>query len=233
MNLTLTGAAEQVTDRGDARRSGADPEAVRDLRIDSRSTAAAHPDHLPESGPGLQPGTSTAGGGPSIAACQNGGPAGRRQDWRLPAAVGSVTVLRRGLDDFLRGAPLSDDQRYDLLLAACEAASNAVEHAKNPREPFVEVRAEFGDARVTITVRDQGQWSDGPPGPHRGRGLAMMWILADTTVAAGPRGTTVTIRSSPRHGRHAVSPRGDGAAASISDGGTPVGQSSASSSRGT
>ena len=160
-----------------------------------------------------QPATSAAGGWPSGDTSHNGGPTGRRRDWRLPATESSVTVLRRGLRDFLRGAALSDDERYDLLLAAGEAASNAIEHAVDPSEPFFEVVAVIGDAGVTIVVCDHGQWRDGTSGVHRGRGMAMMWILADTTVVARPQGTTVTIRSSPRHGRPPVPPHGEPGAA--------------------
>ena len=161
-----------------------------------------------EAGP--PPPTSPAGRWPSGNTSHNGRPTGPRQHWRLPATERSVTFLRRALDAFLREADLSDDERYDLLLVACEAASNAIEHAWNPTEPFVEVMAEIGDHRVTIVVCDSGQWRDAPAGPHRGRGLAMMWILADTTVVAGRHGTTVTMRSSPRHGRHPGGERGAG-----------------------
>ncbi|WP_409332659.1 ATP-binding protein [Trujillonella humicola] len=155
------------------------------------------------------PDTSPAGSRPSSDTSHNGGPAGPRQHWHLPATGRSVTVLRRALDAFLREAQLSDDERDDLLLAACEAASNAIEHPRNPTEPFFEVLAELGDGRVTIVVCDHGQWRDAPAGTHRGRGLRMMWLLADTTVAAGRLGTTVTIRSSPRHGRHPATPDGE------------------------
>jgi anti-sigma regulatory factor (Ser/Thr protein kinase) len=97
-------------------------------------------------------------------------------------------------------------ERYDLLLAVCEAASNAVEHGRDPSKPFFDVLTEIGDDRVTVVVRDHGQWSDGRPGAHRGRGMAMMRMLADSRVVAGPQGTTVTIRSSPRQGQAAVFP---------------------------
>ena len=154
-------------------------------------------------------------GRPSIGGSSDRGPGGRRQGWRLPATAGSVTALRRGLREFLCGGALSDDERYDLLLAACEATSNAIEHPREPSEPFVDITAGIGDTGViTITVRDHGQWRDAPAGTHRGRGLAMMWMLAATTVAPGPRGTTVTIRSSPRHGRHPVASHGGHEAAS-------------------
>ena len=148
-------------------------------------------------------------GCPSATSPRDGGSDGHRRDWRLPTTERSVTVLRRRLAEFLDQADLSIDERYDLLLAVCEAASNAIEHARDPTEPFFDVLTEIVDSRVTVVVRDHGQWSDGSPGIHRGRGLAMMWTLADSTVVPGPHGTTVTIRSSPRHGRQAVASNGD------------------------
>jgi anti-sigma regulatory factor (Ser/Thr protein kinase) len=160
-------------------------------------------------GPWHQPERFTPDGFPSAATSQNGGSDGHRREWRLPTTEHSVTVLRRGLTDFLDGAGLSEDERYDLLLAVCEAASNAIEHARNPAEPFFDVLTQIGEATVTIVVRDFGQWTDEPTGEHRGRGMAMMWMLAESTVVTGPHGTTVTIRSSPRHGRHPVSPHGE------------------------
>jgi anti-sigma regulatory factor (Ser/Thr protein kinase) len=124
-------------------------------------------------------------------------PTGAR-GWRLPATENSVTVLRRRLNGLLREADLPDDERYDVVLAVCEAATNAVEHAWAPDEPFVEVAVELGDSQVTISVRDHGTWREPAVCSHPRRGLAMMWGLADTTIATGHHGTTVTIRSRPR-----------------------------------
>jgi anti-sigma regulatory factor (Ser/Thr protein kinase) len=176
-------------------------------------TSAGHLGRPTRAGRLPQPASSAAGRRPSSETAHNGGPTGPRQHWRLPAAERSVTVLRRALDAFLREAQLSDDERDDLLLAVCEATSNAIEHARNPTEPFFEVLAEIGAARVTIVVSDHGQWRDAPAGTHRGRGLARMWLLADTTVAPGRHGTTATIRSSPRHGRDPATPYGERGAA--------------------
>jgi hypothetical protein len=116
-----------------------------------------------------------------------------------------VTVLRKESIDVLRAA-LSGEELYDLRLAACEAASNAVEHALDPTEPFLDVRCQIGQTRVAVVVQDHGQWSDEPPGADRGRGMVMMWMLADCRVVTGPRGTTVTILSSPRHREHGFAP---------------------------
>jgi len=132
-------------------------------------------------------------GDPALAGASAG--SDRFREWRLPTTASSVTVLRRGLHAFLRGTPLSGDQLYDLLLAACEAASNAVEHAQHPSEPFFDVLTEVDDERVSILVRDFGEWREGLAGPHRGRGLGMMRALADMSLVSQPGGTTVTLRS--------------------------------------
>jgi anti-sigma regulatory factor (Ser/Thr protein kinase) len=114
--------------------------------------------------------------------------------WKLPTVEVSIPTLRRELSSFLTTSGLSDDEFYDLLLAVSEAASNAVEHAQHPRQPFIDVVAEVDAGTITITVRDHGQWLRPVKSAHRGRGLSMMRVLADTTVATGCSGTTVTIR---------------------------------------
>jgi anti-sigma regulatory factor (Ser/Thr protein kinase) len=119
----------------------------------------------------------------------------RCHEWRLPSTASSVTVLRRGLHAFLQGTSLSGEQLYDLLLAACEAASNAIEHAQHPSESFFDVLTEVDDEWVSILVRDFGEWREAIAGPHRGRGLGMMRALADMSLVSQPGGTTVTLRS--------------------------------------
>jgi anti-sigma regulatory factor (Ser/Thr protein kinase) len=100
---------------------------------------------------------------------------------------------------FLVDTGLSDDDLEDLVLAACEAASNAVDHAQEPTEPFFEAIIEIADGVVTIVIRDHGHWQQSTSDPYRGRGLAMMRVLADTTVSTCPDGTTVTVRSHRTH----------------------------------
>jgi anti-sigma regulatory factor (Ser/Thr protein kinase) len=116
-----------------------------------------------------------------------------RQEWRLPTTELSVRWLRQGLRVVLDDTGLSPDDLYDLLVAACEAATNAIEHAQQPSEPFVDVRFEVNDGQVTIVVRDHGRWRHGPSGPYRGRGLQMMSALVDTTITSDLDGTTVTL----------------------------------------
>jgi anti-sigma regulatory factor (Ser/Thr protein kinase) len=76
----------------------------------------------------------------------------------------------------------------------CEAATNAVDHAQHPEMPFFDVFVESGSGVVTVEVRDHGGWQEPTPSSYRGRGLAMMRALTDTTITAGTHGTTVTIR---------------------------------------
>ena len=120
-----------------------------------------------------------------------------RAHWQLPSDPASVPVLRRRLRALMHVAGVDDDQAYDLLLAACEAASNAIEHAQDPTEPVIEVTARVGDDLVEITVRDHGQWRERVPSMDRGRGSTLMSAFADVTATPSPEGTLVRI-SSPR-----------------------------------
>jgi anti-sigma regulatory factor (Ser/Thr protein kinase) len=115
--------------------------------------------------------------------------------WRFPVAGTSVRGVRRALRPFLAEAELPDDEVADLVLAACEAAANAVEHAVHPTEHFFDLTAETDDGRVEIVVRDYGRWrtSRSPEGDG-GHGLLMMSTLAAVTLTSGPFGTTVTLR---------------------------------------
>jgi signal transduction histidine kinase/CheY-like chemotaxis protein len=115
--------------------------------------------------------------------------------WRFPATPHAIPALRRALRRLFTAAELDEDQSYDLLLAACEAATNAIEHAQDPIEPFIDVSAEVGAGRVLITVRDHGQWRERVPSMDRGRGSTLMSAVADITAAPSSEGTTVTIRA--------------------------------------
>src|SRR4051794_25881922 len=115
--------------------------------------------------------------------------------WRFPATAQAVPALRRALRRLFDAADLDEEQGYDLLLAACEAATNAVEHAQDPTEPYIDVAAEVGGGRVLITVRDYGQWRERTSSMDRGRGSTLMSAVADISAVPSPDGTTVTIRA--------------------------------------
>ncbi|WP_369130248.1 ATP-binding protein [Modestobacter roseus] len=118
-----------------------------------------------------------------------------RERWRFASVPQSIAGLRRALRRFLAAAQLDEDQAYDLTLATCEAATNAIEHAQDPSEPFFDVTAEAGADTVVITVRDYGQWRERGASMDRGRGGMLMSAFADITATPGPEGTTVVIRA--------------------------------------
>jgi CheY-like chemotaxis protein/anti-sigma regulatory factor (Ser/Thr protein kinase) len=136
----------------------------------------------------------TARPGPPVPRPAETGSGTPAEEWRLPSTASAIPALRRRLRAWLEGAGIDEDQAYDLLLAACEAATNAVEHAQAPTEPFVDVAAEVGGGRVLITVRDYGQWRERVPSMDRGRGATLMSAFAEISAVPSPEGTTVTIR---------------------------------------
>jgi anti-sigma regulatory factor (Ser/Thr protein kinase) len=119
---------------------------------------------------------------------------GRHRQWRLPSIESAIPRIRRELRGFLDATELSDDELQDLVLAVCEAATNAVEHAQHPAVPFFDVSAGIDRGVVTVEVRDHGRWLEPTPSSYRGRGLAMMRALSDTTMTFSAHGTTVTFR---------------------------------------
>lgn len=119
-------------------------------------------------------------------------PSSEHRSWRLPCIPGSIPVLRRQLRLFLDVTGLPDENLADVVLAACEAATNAVDHAGTPAGHF-DVAADTEAESIRITVRDHGRWRSPVPGTGRGRGLLLMRSLSSLTVTVTPEGTTVTI----------------------------------------
>ena len=120
----------------------------------------------------------------------------RTRDWRFPSTAQSVRAMRHALRPFLASSGLPEQDVDDLVLAACEAAANGIEHARHPAEPFFDVQAEIAGRSVRIVVRDYGRWTapQALPG-SRGRGLHMMTMLAAVSLTSGPLGTSVTLRN--------------------------------------
>jgi CheY-like chemotaxis protein/anti-sigma regulatory factor (Ser/Thr protein kinase) len=143
---------------------------------------------------------------PAPRAPQNGrsGPAA---EWRLPSTASSIPALRRRLRAWLEDAGLDEEQTYDLLLAACEAATNAFEHAQDPTQPYFDVTASIDDGQVRISVRDYGQWRERIASMDRGRGSTLMSVTGEITATPSAEGTTVVI-TSRWAGRRAATPAG-------------------------
>src|SRR5206468_4161290 len=113
---------------------------------------------------------------------------------RLPAAPGSLPVLRHTLGRWLAQAGAGESDIYEISVACAEGYTNSIEHAYRAADAQVEIEANLVDGEVDITIHDRGKWRE-PRGEHRGRGLALMrGLMDDVQVARTDQGTTVRMR---------------------------------------
>jgi anti-sigma regulatory factor (Ser/Thr protein kinase) len=150
---------------------------------------------------------------PPVATSSAGPPWWQRRQWRWPSVPAAVRLMRPELRTLLDLSRLPHERIDDLILAACEAAANAVEHARLPALPYFDVLSEVGEGWARIVVQDHGGWRAPTVGGDRGRGLQMMGVLADATLTVGARGTTVVLRSrtgGPAEGRAPSAAAGGG-----------------------
>jgi anti-sigma regulatory factor (Ser/Thr protein kinase) len=170
---------ERAAGRRSARTAAADPHPPT-APFPVPTTAVPVPEPVLRPGP---PSPRRAQDGPSTASAS----------WQLPSEAAAIPVLRRRLRGWLDSCGIDPDDAYDLLLAVCEAATNAIEHAQEPTEPYVDVAVAMVGGRVRISVRDYGQWRERPPSMDRGRGGTLMSAVGEITATPSPEGTTVVI----------------------------------------
>jgi serine phosphatase RsbU (regulator of sigma subunit)/anti-sigma regulatory factor (Ser/Thr protein kinase) len=121
-------------------------------------------------------------------------------DFELAAVPGALAEIRRRLHAWLAHSGAADEEAYDIVLATCEAAANAVEHAYGPADAKFRVRSRSEAGEVTVEVRDRGAWRD-QRDPRRGRGLAVMReLMDDVSVNSDDEGTNVRLRRRLREG---------------------------------
>ncbi|SET86607.1 ATP-binding protein [Geodermatophilus poikilotrophus] len=195
----LIGRLRAVVERAAGRATGARP-ADRGAELPAGPAAAdgdEAPSVPPRPRPPMTPAAAAPAAGDRAAQPGSGAPARTavRRHWRFPATTSSVPALRRRLWAVFADAGLDEDLAYDLVLAACEAATNAIEHAQDPTEPAIDVRAEVAGGRVEVAVRDYGRWRERVPSMDRGRGSMLMSVAGDVTATPSPAGTTVVIRA--------------------------------------
>jgi anti-sigma regulatory factor (Ser/Thr protein kinase) len=129
---------------------------------------------------------------------------GDRLVTRWPAQADVLSSVRHVLRRWLRHHGATDDETYDITVAAQEACANAVEHAYAPGPEAFEVEASYRDGAVEVAVRDHGQWRRAR-GTHRGRGLPIMEALMESVhVQQTPEGTAVVLRRTLGHGTAAA-----------------------------
>jgi serine phosphatase RsbU (regulator of sigma subunit)/anti-sigma regulatory factor (Ser/Thr protein kinase) len=112
----------------------------------------------------------------------------------LPADPATLLRLRRTLKGWLKHAGANAEESHDIVLATCEAAANAIEHAYGPGEASFELDVRMSNGDVTVAVRDHGRWRP-PRNPRRGRGLPVMReLMDDVEVDSSAEGTNVRMR---------------------------------------
>ncbi|MET0452978.1 MAG: SpoIIE family protein phosphatase [Mycobacterium sp.] len=110
------------------------------------------------------------------------------------ADANQLAPSRSALRTWLGQTGMEPDQIHDVLLAAGEAVSNAIEHGHLGRaDGLVSLRAIANVDRVQVTVADTGAWrAPRKADISRGRGLALMRnLMEDFTVHSDDIGTTV------------------------------------------
>lgn len=120
-------------------------------------------------------------------------PALRIETPAIPDAVGEI---RHALRDWLQGQDIPRASSTDVLLAAGEAVSNAVEHGYAGKAPGpVRVDVRRSEDLLEITVADEGAWREEASDPDRGRGFTLMHAVMDEVdVTRGAAGTAVHLR---------------------------------------
>jgi anti-sigma regulatory factor (Ser/Thr protein kinase) len=113
---------------------------------------------------------------------------------RVPAQVASMDLVRDALRAWLEGAPVERSEAEEIVLAAWEACANAIEHAVEPRDGMVTVRAALRDSVAQVVVEDTGGWTTPAPASDRGLGLRLMRaLMSSVDISRVDGGTRVTL----------------------------------------
>lgn len=114
---------------------------------------------------------------------------------KFPPHASQLAPTRTALRSWLKQAQLRPDQSMNVLIAAGEAVSNAIEHGhRDNAHGTVRLDAMVLVDEVQLTITDTGSWK--PPqtavNTQRGRGIALMRSLMQVvTIDADTGGTTV------------------------------------------
>jgi len=121
----------------------------------------------------------------------------------LPARPGALQPLRGVLRRWLQEGGASEEEVFDVLVAAGEACANAIRHAPATGEEFEFHGHRDGDVR--ITVRNRGRWREPLHPCDGGRGLSIInEFMDDVTIIEGPPETVVSMWRALGHRRSAT-----------------------------
>jgi GAF domain-containing protein/anti-sigma regulatory factor (Ser/Thr protein kinase) len=106
----------------------------------------------------------------------------------------SLHLVRDAIRTWLEGSELSRSDAEDLVLATWEMCANAIEHASDPQDDRVRLRAFVEDSAVRVLVQDTGQFVPVEPRPDRGLGLQLAEELASSlAITKDETGTAVAL----------------------------------------
>jgi GAF domain-containing protein/anti-sigma regulatory factor (Ser/Thr protein kinase) len=126
-------------------------------------------------------------------------------DLITPSEPDSLHLVRDAIRTWLEGTELSRTEREDLLLAAWEICANAIEHASEPREGTIRVRASIDDSHARLVVDDSGRFVQVTERPDRGLGLRLAEELSSALeVTMTEAGTTVALEKTLPEGDEPV-----------------------------
>jgi PAS domain S-box-containing protein len=115
----------------------------------------------------------------------------------FPADPDELATVRRQLRAWIDRLSIDSLVGQDVLIAACEACANAIEHGyRGAPAGTVRLRGEVTGSDVLITVSDHGRWR--PPSQARDRGHGLKLIRAtmrEVEITANDLGTTIEMRA--------------------------------------
>jgi serine phosphatase RsbU (regulator of sigma subunit)/anti-sigma regulatory factor (Ser/Thr protein kinase) len=118
----------------------------------------------------------------------------RPLDLTVRSEEDSLHLVRDSVRTWLQGTTLSRSDAEDLLLAAWEVCANAIEHAAEPTDDLVRIRALVDDSRITITVDDLGRFVRVGERTDRGLGLRLAeHLVSAVDITMSEDGTTVAL----------------------------------------
>jgi anti-sigma regulatory factor (Ser/Thr protein kinase) len=118
----------------------------------------------------------------------------------ITADTMQLAELLGPLRGWLRAGRIDPETADDLLVAAGEIVTNAIEHGTAAEgDHGVYVTAERLPGQIIITVRDQGRWHGRNPAAGRGRGLIIAEALVnELTIDTSGAGTSVRLMKKTR-----------------------------------
>ena len=123
--------------------------------------------------------------------------AGRSLRLSRPAQPAAIPQVRRVLRRWLTENGADADELNEVLVAAGEACTNAVQHAYGTQDGVVELEALLESGEVTVIISDHGAWREAQPlhPGEGGRGIPLMHGTMDAVeIASDEDGTEVRMK---------------------------------------